>query len=59
MQSRIVRSMRERIVRAGTIEITPSIDSCPTGYWNTVSNPIDVQEQIQAAITKAKQGPLI
>jgi hypothetical protein len=55
-RTRVIRSMRERLLRLGSIEITPMAADCPTGIWQTVSKPRFVRQQIDAAIHRAKQG---
>ncbi len=55
-RTRILRSMRERITRLGTIEIIPGDQDVPVAYWLMIARPIQVNEQIVAAIRKAKQG---
>jgi hypothetical protein len=56
-RTRLHRTVRERLTGVGTIEIIPSDEELPISYWNTVAKPVQVQEQIVAAITRAKQGP--
>jgi hypothetical protein len=55
-RTRVVRSMRERLLRLGSIEITPCDGDCAPGMWNTVARPDVVNEQINAAINRAKSG---
>jgi hypothetical protein len=55
-RTRIIRSMRERLFRLGTIEIIPSDDDAPFGQWQTVARPVLVHEQIVAAINRCRQG---
>ena len=38
------------------MEIIPSPDEIPVGFWQTISKPRNVHEQVVAAINKAKQG---
>jgi hypothetical protein len=54
-RTRVLRSMRERLTRLGTIEIVPGDESAPAGYWMTIARPLEVHEQIVAAINRAKQ----
>jgi len=56
-RTRLVRTMRERLTGVGTIEIIPSDEELPISYWNIVARPANVQEQIVAAINRAKQPP--
>lgn len=55
-RTRLVRSMRERLTATGTIEIIPADDSLPIDSWSTVARPLQVHEQVVAAINRAKQG---
>lgn len=55
-QTRLVYSFRERLWRLGSIEVTPRDDATPPVLWQTVRHPVEVQEQIVAAIRKAKNG---
>ena len=55
-RTRVVRSMRERLLRLGSIEITPCDADCAAGTWNTVARPDLVNDQINAAINRAKSG---
>jgi len=55
-RTRVVRSMRERLLRLGSIEIVSCNDECPPGAWQTIAKPDLVHEQIVAAINRAKQG---
>jgi hypothetical protein len=56
-RTRLMRTMRERLTAVGTIEIIPSDEELPISYWNMVARPRAVQEQIVAAINRAKQPP--
>jgi hypothetical protein len=55
-RTRVVRSMRERLLRLGSIEVTPCDADCPPGIWNTIAKPDVVNDQIVAAINRAKAG---
>jgi hypothetical protein len=55
-RTRLVRSMRERLTATGTIEIIPADDSLPIDSWSTIARPVQVHEQVVAAINRAKQG---
>jgi hypothetical protein len=55
-RTRVVRSMRERLLRLGSIEVTPCDADCPPGIWNTIAKPDLVNDQIVAAINRAKAG---
>ena len=56
-RTRIVRSSRERLTRLGTIEIIPSDETLPFATWSMIARPVEVHEQIVAAINKACHGP--
>jgi Bacterial PH domain len=55
-QTRVIYSFRERLWGLGTIEITPQDETCPSGLWQTVRQPVEVHEQIRAAI-RGSGGP--
>jgi hypothetical protein len=55
-RTRILYTMRDRIFRLGSIEIIPADENYPIGIWQTVARPNHINEQIVAAITRAKQG---
>jgi hypothetical protein len=55
-RTRILHTMRERICRLGSIEIIPLDETYPIGMWQMVSRPVAINEQIVAAINRAKQG---
>lgn len=55
VRTRILRTMRERIFRLGSIEIIPSDENLPIGVWQTISRPVEVNDQIVAAINRARQ----
>ena len=55
-RTRVLRTMRERLMRLGSIEVTPCDTECEAGAWNTVAKPDVVNEQINAAINRAKSG---
>lgn len=56
-RTRLHRTVRERLTGVGTIEVIPVDEDLPISYWNTIARPRSVQEQIIAAINRAKQGP--
>jgi hypothetical protein len=57
-RTRLIYSARERIMGLASIEIIPLDEATPVGIWQTVAKPKLVNEQIVAAINKAKQGCL-
>lgn len=56
VRTRILRTMRERIFRLGSIEIIPSDESYPIGLWQMIARPVQINDQIVAAVNRAKQG---
>ena len=55
-QTRVTYSFRERLWRLGSIDIIPADDSRPPGVWQTIRRPVEVHEQVVAAIRQAKEG---
>lgn len=55
-RTRILYTVRERLFRCGSIEIIPSDEEYPIGVWQTVSRPVHVNEQIVAAINRARHN---
>jgi hypothetical protein len=53
-RTRIIRSSRERLTRLGTIEIIPSDPELPFATWHMIAKPVEVHEQIVAAISKSR-----
>jgi hypothetical protein len=57
-RTRVIRTMRERIVRIGSIEIVPCDPETAPAVWQMIARPEQVHDQIVAAINRAKQGRL-
>lgn len=55
-RTRILYTVRERLFRVGSIEIIPSDEQYPICIWQTVARPVETNDQIVAAINRAKQG---
>jgi hypothetical protein len=55
-RTQITSSVKEKLCRVGSIEIHPKEEFCPVGLWQTVPHPLEVNEQINAAIHKAQSG---
>lgn len=55
-QTRLTYSFRERLCRLGSIDVTPADDARPPFVWQTVRRPVEVHEQVVAAIRQAKEG---
>ncbi|HZL36184.1 MAG TPA: PH domain-containing protein [Tepidisphaeraceae bacterium] len=55
-RTRIIRTPREQVLALGSIEIIPSDEDRPCALWQTVCRPREVQEQIQGAIRRSRQG---
>jgi len=53
-RTRIVATVKERILRLGSIEIIPQDAAFAIGLWQTVARPVHINEQIIAAMDKAK-----
>jgi hypothetical protein len=52
-RTRLVYTLKERILRTGTIEIFP-FDDYPIGSWPMVPRPVEVHEQVVAAVNRAR-----
>ena len=54
----ITYSVKERVCRVGSIEIHPkdSAEGAGVGVWQTVGHPVEVHEQICAAVRRAQNG---
>ena len=50
------RTVKERIVRVGTIVVVPQDEELPIGTWHMVANPHAVLEKIRSTIARARQG---
>ncbi|MGH7179802.1 MAG: hypothetical protein ACREJC_20670 [Tepidisphaeraceae bacterium] len=55
-RTRITRTTRERLLRLGSIEIIPGDEALPVASWQTVSSPVQIHEQIAAAINRARHA---
>ena len=55
-RTRPFRTVREQAMGLGSIEIIPSDEKRPCAVWQTLCRPREVNEQIQAAIRKCRQG---
>lgn len=55
-RTRLVATVKERILRLASIEIIPCDHGFAIGLWQTVSRPVQINEQIVAAIHKAKHS---
>jgi hypothetical protein len=56
VRARLLISLRERLLRIGSIEIISHDDSRPIWSWQWVSHPRKVHERVLRAIRRAKQG---
>jgi hypothetical protein len=54
-RTQVSASVKERVCGTGTIEIVPADESCPSGFWQTVRRPAEVNELIVSTINRAKQ----
>lgn len=50
------RTIKERIVRVGSITIVPQDEELPIGTWHMVAHPRPVLEKIRSTIARARQG---
>jgi len=55
-RTRLIPTFRERVLRLGSIEISAEDEDKPCAVWQTIKKPAEVQERIQRAIRRAKQG---
>jgi hypothetical protein len=55
-RTRLIYTTRERLTLRGSVEIIPDSDDRPVGVWQTLRQPAAVKQQIDAAISRAKQG---
>jgi len=55
-RTRLLITVRERVVGVGSIEIISADEEIPDGMWQTVAKPREVHEQIVAAVNRAKQA---
>jgi hypothetical protein len=53
-RTRILYTMSDRILRLGSIEIIPSDENYLIGLWQTIRHPLAINDQIVAAINRAK-----
>jgi uncharacterized membrane protein YdbT with pleckstrin-like domain len=51
---RLTATMRERVLRLGTIDILPSDERRAPASWQTLDRPRQVHAEILAALTRAK-----
>jgi Bacterial PH domain len=56
VRARLLITLRERLLRIGSIEIIPQDETRPIWAWQSVSQPRRVHEQVLRAIRRAKQG---
>lgn len=57
-RTRLLYTMRERLVRKASLEIIPADECTPVGLWQTISKPRKVQREVIAAIRRAKHTGL-
>jgi hypothetical protein len=57
-RTQITHSIKEKLCRLGSIEVHPkeAPDGLPVGIWQTISKPIQVHEQIVAAMRRSHCG---
>lgn len=58
-RTQVTTNVRERITQTGSIDIVPKDpDAGAVGTWQTVAKPLEVNEQIAAAIRRAQMGSI-
>jgi hypothetical protein len=55
-RTRLIYSMRERLLGLGSIEIIPQDENIPIGVWQTIARPRAIHDKLVATINRAKQG---
>lgn len=55
-RTRLLPTIRERALRLASIEIIPEDDTRPCAFWQTLAKPAEINEKLQRAIRRAKQG---
>lgn len=55
-RTRLIYSMRERLLGLGSIEIIPQDENIPIGIWQTIARPRAIHDKLVATINRAKQG---
>jgi hypothetical protein len=53
---RVLRSLKDKALSLGTIELIPTEEEIAVGLWQTVDRPKWVRERVQQAVAKAKSG---
>lgn len=53
-RTRLIPNLGEGMLRVGSIEIFPHDECRPCGVWQTIARPGQINEQINAAIRRAK-----
>jgi hypothetical protein len=56
VRTRMISTLREKMVGVGSIEIIPRDEEMPTAVWQTIARPRDVHKRIIAAINRARQS---
>jgi hypothetical protein len=55
-RTRLLRTVADRALGIGSIEIIPQHPDAPCALWYQVARPVEVHEQIVATLNRAKQG---
>lgn len=53
-RTQVTTTLKERVCATGSIEIIPADEQCPTGVWQTVPRPAEINEVIVSAINNAR-----
>ena len=56
VRTRLVSTMREKLLWVGSIEIIPHEEAMPSAIWQTIARPRQVHERLLAAISRARQS---
>jgi len=55
-RTRVLRTFGEKILGLGSIEFIPQEEERPSALWQTVARPIEISEQLNETIRRAKAG---
>jgi hypothetical protein len=47
--------VRERLLRLGSVVIVPQDEGQAPAVWQTIHKPVEVHQQVESAIRRAKQ----
>jgi hypothetical protein len=55
-RTRLIYTVRERVLGLGSIEIIPQDENLPISVWQTIARPLVIHDKLVATINRAKQG---